>query len=242
MSYSQMTLEETAEYLHLDIRELHKLVQKKEIPFEIIRGQTIFRKNHLRDWSTQRILAFKEKHLNDFHVKAHGNQDAPDRHQPFLSKMLREESFIDFIPVKSKSKILKYLAEVAFDTGCVCDAEELHKLLEEREELCPTGMEGGIAIPHTRIHSEYLFLENFLIVGKIPGGVPFGAIDGKLTDIFFMPCTMDDKLHLYTISRIALMMQKTDIAGRLREAETALDMYEAFTETEIEFVEKFVGK
>jgi len=242
MSYSQMSIEEAAEYLHLDIRELHKLIQKKEVPFEIVRGQTIFRKNHLRDWSTQRILAFKEKHLNDFHVNAHANQIAPDQHQPFLSKMLREESFIDFIPVKSKSKILKYLAEVAFDTGCVCDATELFELLTEREELCPTGLEKGIAIPHTRVHSEYLFLENFLIVGKIPGGVPFGAIDGKLTDIFFMPCTMDDKLHLYTISRIALMMQKTDIADRLREAETALDMYEAFTEAETEFVEKFVEK
>lgn len=59
MPYSQLTVEEAAEYLHLDIRELHKLIQKKEIPFESVRGQTIFRRNHLRDWSTQRILAFK---------------------------------------------------------------------------------------------------------------------------------------------------------------------------------------
>ncbi|MCM8525611.1 MAG: PTS sugar transporter subunit IIA [Lentisphaeraceae bacterium] len=241
MPYSQLTVEEAAEYLHLDIRELHKLIQKKEVPFEIVRGQTIFRRNHLRDWSTQRILAFKEKHLNDFHVKAH-NQVVPDRSQAFLSDMLREEYFIDFIPVKSKSKILKYLADKAFDTGCNCDAAELFSLLEEREELCPTGLEGGVAIPHTRIHSEYLFLENFLIIGKIPGGVPFGAIDGRLTDLFFMPCTMDDRLHLYTISRIALMLQKTDLADRLRDAETSAEMYEAFIETENYFIEKFVER
>ncbi|MCM8543165.1 MAG: PTS sugar transporter subunit IIA [Lentisphaeraceae bacterium] len=241
MPYSQLTVEEAAEYLHLDIRELHKLIQKKEIPFETVRGQTIFRRNHLRDWSTQRILAFKEKHLNDFHVKAH-NQVVPDRNQAFLSDMLRQDYCIDFIPVKSKSKILKYLAIKAFDTGCNCDAGELLSLLEEREELCPTGLEGGVAIPHTRIHSEYLFLENFLIIGKIPGGVPFGAIDGKLSDLFFMPCTMDDRLHLYTISRLALMLQKTDLAERLRDADSAAEMYEVFIETESFFVEKFVEK
>lgn len=241
MPFSQLTVEDAAEYLHLDIRELHKLIQKKEIPFEQVRGQTIFRRNHLRDWSTQRILAFKEKHLNDFHVKAH-SEVVPDRHQTFLSDMVRQDYFIDYIPVKSKAKILKFLADKAFDTGCNCDASELVSLLEEREELCPTGLEGGIAIPHTRIHSEYLFLENFLIIGKIPGGVPFGAIDGKLTDLFFMPCTMDDRLHLYTISRIALMLQKTDLADDLRDADTAGAMYDVFLETEKFFVEKFVGK
>jgi len=242
MPYSQLTVEEAAEYLHIDIRELHKLIQKKEVPFELIRGQTIFRRNHLRDWSTQRILAFKEKHLNDFHIKIIDNKGTPDRHKPFLSDMVTEESFLDFIPVKSKSKILKFLADKAFDTGCVCDAVELYELLEEREELCPTGLEGGVAIPHTRVHSEYLFLENFLIIGKIPGGVPFGSVDGKLTDLFFMPCTMEDKLHLYTISRIALMLQKTDIQEQLRIAETAGEMHEAFVEAEKYFVENFVEK
>ena len=63
MPYSSMTAEEAAEYLHFDIRELYKLIQRKEIPFEQVRGEVVFRKNHLRDWSTTRILSFKEKHL-----------------------------------------------------------------------------------------------------------------------------------------------------------------------------------
>ncbi len=240
MPFSPMTIEDAAVYLHLEMRELNKLVQRKEIPFEHIRGQFVFRKNHLRDWSTQRILAFKGKHLKDFHVQAHKKQEAPDRHIPFLTGFLNESYFVEHIPSKSKAKVLKFLADKAFDTGCVCDGGELYQLLLEREELCPTGLEGGVALPHTRVHSEYLFLENFLIIGKISGGVPFGAIDGKLTDLFFMPCTMDDQLHLYTITRIALMLQKTDLGDRLREAVTAREMYEAFIETEQFFVEKFV--
>ena len=242
MPYSPMTLEDAAKYLHLDLRELNKLVQRREVPYENIRGQQVFRKSHLRDWSTQRILAFKEKHLSDFHVKAHRKQEAPDRHKPFLTSFIEEQYFIDHIPVKSKSKILRYLADRSFDTGCVCDGDELFSLLLEREELCPTGLEGGIAMPHTRAHSEYLFLENFLIVGKISGGVPFGSVDGKLTDLFFLPCTMDDQLHLYTITRLALMLQKTDLADNLRKADTSLQMYEVFIETEQLFVEKYVDK
>ena len=241
MQYTTLTTEEAAAYLHLDLRQLNKLIQRREIPYETIRGQITFRKNHLRDWSTTRILAFKENHLHDFHTQAHKTQE-PDRHQAFLSSYINPDYCIDYIPVKSKAKILNYLADQAFDTGCVCDAGELQSLLHEREELCPTGLEGGVAMPHTRVHSEYLFLENFLIIGRIPGGVPFGAIDNKKTDLFFLPCTMDDKLHLYTITRLALMLRKTDLAERLREAEDNHEMYEAFLAVETEFVEKFVDK
>ena len=97
-------------------------------------------------------------------------------------------------------------------------------------------------MPHTRVHSDYLFLENFLIIGRIPGGVPFGAIDNKKTDLFFMPCTMDDQHHLYTITRLALMMRKTDLAEELREAADPYEMYDVFIKTEQQFVEKFVDK
>jgi nitrogen PTS system EIIA component len=242
MPYQALSIEAASEYLHLDLRQLNKLIQRREIPYETIRGQVVFKKNHLRDWSTTRILSFKDKHLHEFHTQAHRRQDVPDRHQAFLSAFIKPEYFIDYIPLKSKPKILNYLADKAFDTGCVCDAGELQSLLMEREELCPTGLEGGIALPHTRVHSEYLFLENFLIIGRIPGGVHFGAVDNKKTDLFFMPCTMDDQLHLYTITRLALMMRKTDIANRLRDAVDPDEMYEAFVESEQEFVEKFVDK
>ena len=174
MHYAPMTEEEAAEYLHFDMQELRRLIQKREIPFETIRGQIVFRKNHLRDWSTQRILAFKEKHLNDFHIKAYRKQETPDRHQPFLTTYVQPEYFADDIPVKSKNKVLKFLSDKAFDTGCVCDGEELYSLLLEREELCPTGLGAGVAMPHTRVHSEYLFLENFLIVARSGSGIPFG--------------------------------------------------------------------
>ena len=95
MSFTTMSAEEAAEYLHLDMRQLNKLIQRREIPYEIIRGQVTFRKNHLRDWSTTRILAFKDKHLHEFHTQAHNKQEAPDRHQPFLN------SFVLFTSTKN---------------------------------------------------------------------------------------------------------------------------------------------
>ena len=54
--------------------------------------------------------------------------------------------------------------------------------------------------------------------------------------------TMDDSLHLYTNCRIALMLQKTDLADDLRAATSEVEMYEVFLETEKYFVETFVGK
>ena len=135
MPYSQMNIDEAAEYLHLDMRELNKMIQKREIPYETIRGQIVFRKNHLRDWSTQRILTFKEDHLHSFHQKTHELHEIPDRQKAFLSDFAKPEFFIDDIPFKSKNKILKFLADKAFETGCVCDESELYSLLLERDEM-----------------------------------------------------------------------------------------------------------
>ena len=238
MSYSILNLQEAAHYLHLSEYELKKLINKKSIPYDISRGQTVFRKNELRDWSNQNILESCKKTLPNMHKRIDNHVfDTPDDNKAFLSDCILPKCMIPELPGRTRSKTLRALAKAAFDTEYATDEEEIYKLLEEREELCPTGLTGGIAIPHTRIHSPYLFMENMLIIGKSPNGIPFGSADHKMTDIFVMPCTVDDRHHLYMLSRIALLFQSTDIAQRLREAQTADEMEQAVREEEMRIVE-----
>ena len=51
-----------------------------------------------------------------------------------------------------------------------------------------------------------------------------------------MPCTVDDRHHLYMLSRIALLFQTTNFAERLREAHDAEEMEDALRECEKEII------
>jgi mannitol/fructose-specific phosphotransferase system IIA component (Ntr-type) len=122
------------------------------------------------------------------------------------------------------------------------DQDELLRLLEERENLCPTGIGDGIAMPHSRIHDDYLLLDTFLVIAMVPGGVPFGSPDGKLTDLFFMPCAHCDRTHPYMIARLALLLQRTDLADRLRACTSTDEMMETVEQVETAFVESELRK
>ncbi|WDE96041.1 PTS sugar transporter subunit IIA [Lentisphaera profundi] len=238
MPYSILNMNEAADYLHLSINELEKLVNKRSIPFDRSRGQIVFRKIELRDWSNQVMLDSCKKTITAAHKRIDLHLfETPDDNKAFLSKSIFPGCMIPDLAGKTRKKILQTLAQAAFDTSYATDENEIFRLLEEREELCPTGIAGGIAIPHTRVHSPYLYLENMILIGKTDRGIPFGAADHKMTDIFVMPCTVDDRHHLYMLSRIALLFQTTDLANKLREAHSADEMEDALKECEKEIIQ-----
>jgi nitrogen PTS system EIIA component len=237
MPYSMLNMNEAADYLHLSLNELEKLVSKRSIPFDNLRGQIVFRKIELRDWSNQGMLDSCKKTITAAHKRIDSHLfDTPDDNQAFLSQCVFPGCMIPDLAGRTRKKTLQALAKGAFDTGYATDEEEILRLLEEREELCPTGIPGGIAIPHTRIHSPYLYLENMIIIGKSDRGIPFGSSDHKMSDIFVMPCTVDDRHHLYMLSRIALLFQATNFAQLLREAHDAEEMQEALESCEKEII------
>lgn len=242
MPYKKLNLNDAADYLHLPTHELERLVAKRDVPYELQNGNPTFRRIELRDWLTQKLLSDKSKNLQSYHCKATDHYEKPDRTKPFLTDFISPNYMEPDLHARTKNSLMRELVHDIAKTELLCDEEEFKDLLIQREELCPTGIENGIAIPHSRLHSEYLFLESFLYIAKVEGGIPFGSIDGKMTDLFFVPCATDDKLHLYMIMRLSLMVQKTDLADCLRDCETKEEMYDCFVEKELEFVEQVVIK
>ena len=93
--------------------------------------------------------------------------------------------------------------------------------LEAREELCSTGIPGGLALLHSRNPESYLFEAAFLALGRTIQQIPFGAPDGQPTNLFFLIGCPDDRMHLHTLARLCLMAQKTDLLVDLRQAADA---------------------
>jgi mannitol/fructose-specific phosphotransferase system IIA component (Ntr-type) len=83
----------------------------------------------------------------------------------------------------------------------------------------------GLALLHRRMHEPYMFEDSFVVLGKTISQVPFGSPDGETTDIFFLVCCQDDRIHLHVLARLCMMCHQTSLLLELREAKDAKQMH-----------------
>ena len=234
MSYQLLNLEEVARYLHLTDADVERRVKDREIPFEKRGGRVVFSKRDIDAWASQRILGLPEQRLEEYHRKStHGTREFLPQ-EAILPEMLELGAVDSAMTSKTKASALRDLVVLAEKTGQLTDPKELLESLETREELCPTALPGGLAIPHPRFHQPYLFESSFVVVGRPIQEIHFGSPDGQPTDLIFLLCCQDDRIHLHTLSRICLMALKTEMLSRLRSAPDATAMRDCIISAEQE--------
>src|SRR5512133_1563875 len=226
---------EVAKYLHLLPAEVERLVKDQEIPFERHGERVIFRKVAIDSWASPRIMGFEAKRLSEYHEKSslHVREIVP--HAAVFPEMILPGFIEPALPAKTKASVLREMVKLADGTRRVWDAQGLLEGLQQREELCSTGLPAGLALLHTRTPESYLFESPFIALGRTVQQIPFGAPDGRATDLFFLIACPDDRLHLHVLARLCLVAQKTDVLERLRAAAGAQEMHAALVSAE-EFV------
>jgi fructose PTS system EIIA component len=92
--------------------------------------------------------------------------------------------FVDLdLPATSKEEVTRSLAQRLADGGRVTDLDGFLADVAAREAQMPTGLEGGIGIPHAR--SSHVTVPT-LAFGRCADGVDFGAPDGPAHLVFLI--------------------------------------------------------
>ncbi|MFE9123028.1 fructose-specific PTS transporter subunit EIIC [Streptomyces sp. NPDC007172] len=119
----------------------------------------------------------------------------------------------------SKAAAARSLAERMVALGRVTDLDGFLADVAAREAQMPTGLDGGIGIPHCR--SAHV-TEPTLAFGRSAAGIDFGAPDGPADLIFLIaaPAGADDA-HLSILSGLARQLMNADFTAALRAATTA---------------------
>ena len=99
--------------------------------------------------------------------------------------------------------------------------ETLFEALKAREDLCPTCVSEGIAIPHSRNALVGLVDHAVLAYGRHPGGVEYGALDQKPIHHFFLLCAPNVRDHLQLLSRLARLLNQPGFRPALEQARDA---------------------
>lgn len=118
------------------------------------------------------------------------------------------------LSAQSKEEATRALAELLVQDGRVTDLEGYLKSVAAREEHFPTGIEGGIAIPHAQ--SDAVTTPS-VAVATAPSGVDFGADDGPSNLIFLIAAPASGgNAHLEILAALARKVMHEEFRDELR--------------------------
>ena len=127
----------------------------------------------------------------------------------------------------SKDAATAHLADLLVAVGRVIDREEFLADVRAREQLMPTGLEGGIGIPHARSAAVTVPTVAF---GRSAAGVDFGASDGPAHLIFLIAAPADgDGDHLKVLAALARRLVHESFREALLTADAPSQVVDLFT-------------
>ena len=154
-----------------------------------------------------------------------------------IRDLLEENLVIEDIEATDKRGVIREFAELLKSAGKVRDADELVRVLMEREALGSTGIGDGIAIPHAKLP---VLRDMVVAFGRSSRGVEFQSTDGKPSHIFFLLVTPEDKPgdHLKTLARISRILRNPDLRDNLMRTSACREIQRLIEEEDGKYQQK----
>jgi PTS system fructose-specific IIA component len=126
-----------------------------------------------------------------------------------------------------RDDVTRQLIDLLAAAGRVTDADGFQADVRAREAQMATGMPGGVGLPHAR--SEHVSAPS-LAVGRVPGGVDFGAPDGPANLIFLIAAPASGGAeHLKILAALARRLVHESFRSSLLNASDAHEVAEIVT-------------
>ncbi|MCI0641702.1 MAG: PTS sugar transporter subunit IIA [Gemmataceae bacterium] len=210
-----MDLEQLATYLQRDARELSKLASRGQLPAQKVGGEWRFASAEIAYWIETQMPGYTEEEL----TKLEDSGEDGDG-ELVLTPLLSENTTAVPLRAGTRASALRELVRLAGQSWQLFDTEALLAAVKLREEQGSTGLANGVAIPHPRRPLPALLGDHVLAYGRTHAGIPYGAADGGLSDIFFLVCCRDQRTHLNVLARLSRLMLRPNFLDDLRGADT----------------------
>ena len=135
-----------------------------------------------------------------------------------FTKFTNGRTFINRLKARSRAEAVAELAAVAA-TLCNIEASEISDGAMLREQLMPTGIGNGIAVPHARMRG---VTEPLIAVGISDAGIDFDSPDGRPAHVILLIITPahDDGIQLEILADIAKVFRDEEIRNKIAGIES----------------------
>lgn len=143
-----------------------------------------------------------------------------------IHALLDENLVLPRLEARDRAGVLREISERLEARTPGLDGRLLERLLK-REELGTTAIGKGVAVPHCRAKG---LRSPALALGLSPDGVPFEAVDGKPSCVFFVLVSPEDNpgSGLHVLAAIAgLVRRSRSLTLKLLKAPTAAGIIDA---------------
>ena len=134
-----------------------------------------------------------------------------------ISEIINQNRVSYFNSISSKKRLFQEISNV-LALECGLSIETIFNALKDREQLGPTGMGNGIAIPHAKVDGITKILGMFTRLEK---PVEFESIDRKKVDLIFTILAPTDSGvdHLKALAKVSRLLRDQNICSKLRSTE-----------------------
>jgi PTS system nitrogen regulatory IIA component len=226
-----MNERQVADYLHMDVRELAKLASRGALPCRKTAGGYVFRKGEVDHWIEVQMPGLPRQRLAGIE-KGVSRHHGMDHEALLVGPMIPPGGIAVPLRARTRDAVLRGLIALADEAGMVYARDELLDEIRKREVLCSTALAPGVAMPHPRHPLPHDIAASFVVAGLAASGIPFGAVDGSMTRLFFLICCKDDRTHLHVLARLAQMLHDSAAIERLLAAENPDQLRDMLLELE----------
>ncbi|HEY2827527.1 MAG TPA: PTS sugar transporter subunit IIA [Pirellulales bacterium] len=231
MADEDFDAERLATYLHLTPTQVIRLAEREKLPGRKVQGQWRFTQAEVHHWLENRIGLSDEEELQQMETilrPATGHRSPPHD----IAEMLPLAAIKVPLLAKTRNSVITSMTEVAARTGLLWDPQKMAEAVRAREDMHPTALEIGVALMHPRRPMTSILGEAFLAYGRTESAIPFGGRSGMLTDLFFLICSIDDRVHLQTLARLSRIIVEPELLSALRSAPDAHAVQDAIRAAE----------
>lgn len=211
-----MTLQEVAVYLKVSEKTITRMVQAGELPGLKVSNQWRFVRVVIDDWMTRRMYRQATEQLAEVIRPPHEDLSLP--------VLLTRNRIIMALQAGAKEDVLGQLVAPLAEEELVVDRDRYLAALIGREEIVSTAIGDGVAIPHARDPEHAALAQSCMTLGICRDGMPFGAIDGKSTRLFFLMGGTSTETHLRLVARTMLFLRQPGVIDGLVAASTVDDV------------------
>lgn len=199
-----LKIKDVADLLNVSETTVRRWVSDGKIPNYRINQHHYFSRTEIESWvishkfdknhSASCSIAKKEMGILPTSVR-NGNK------QFSLFRAVHKGDVLQHLVAKSKEELIREVMKKVAKTLHL-DEEMMADLLLEREQLMPTALNNGIAVPHARdtlLNAHH----DAVVVVFLETPLDYGALDGKPVHTLFFLFACEEKRHLHLLAKIA---------------------------------------
>jgi PTS system nitrogen regulatory IIA component len=143
-----------------------------------------------------------------------------------ISDFLDVDAIITNLSSTTKKGVIEELSSSISTNHQHINQERLSEILQEREELCSTALDSGVAVPHGKIGGITDVIIGF---GRSMKGIEYDSLDQKPTHFFITLVAPEDitGLHIQLLAKISKIFKDPEFRAKLIKCESIQEIYEA---------------